>query len=158
MTPFCFITSAVTLQAGEALTVSVRVTDAQKCERCWHYTLDVGADPSFPGACKRCAGNYLANTRPATRHDGKRPFRFKSSARSKALFAWLGLAALLVLLDQASKQWIIQTMAFGDGFEVTGFFNIVRVHNHGAAFSFLAGEDGWQRWFFAGIAVVAAYG
>jgi len=54
---FVFITSAVTLQAGEALTVSVRVTDAQKCERCWHYTLDVGADPSFPGACKRCAGN-----------------------------------------------------------------------------------------------------
>ena len=44
-------------EAGEALTVSVRVTDAQKCERCWHYTLDVGADPSFPGACKRCAGN-----------------------------------------------------------------------------------------------------
>ena len=54
---FVFITSAVTLQAGEALTVSVRVTDAQKCERCWHYTLDVGTDPSFPGACKRCAGN-----------------------------------------------------------------------------------------------------
>ena len=54
---FVFITSALTLQAGEALTVSVRVTDAQKCERCWHYTLDVGADPSFPGACKRCAGN-----------------------------------------------------------------------------------------------------
>lgn len=39
---------------------------------------------------------------------------------------------------------------------MTGFFNIVRVHNHGAAFSFLAGEDGWQRWFFAAIAVVAA--
>ncbi|MDX1330149.1 MAG: signal peptidase II, partial [Burkholderiaceae bacterium] len=55
-------------------------------------------------------------------------------------FTWLGLAAVLVLLDQASKQWIIQTMAFGDGFEITSFFNIVRVHNHGAAFSFLAGE------------------
>jgi len=74
----------------------------------------------------------------------------------KRFFAWLGLAALLVLLDQASMQWIIQSMAFGDGFDVTGVFNIVRVHNHGAAFSFLAGEDGWQRWFFAGIAVMAA--
>jgi len=76
---------------------------------------------------------------------------------SKRLFKrWLALAGLLVVIDQATKRLIVETMALGDGFSVTGFFNIVRVHNHGAAFSFLAGEDGWQRWFFAAIAVVAA--
>ena len=39
---------------------------------------------------------------------------------------------------------------------MTNFFNVVRAHNTGAAFSFLAGAGGWQRWFFTGIGVVAA--
>jgi signal peptidase II len=39
---------------------------------------------------------------------------------------------------------------------VTSFFNVVRVHNTGAAFSFLAGASGWQRWFFVGLGVVAS--
>jgi signal peptidase II len=44
----------------------------------------------------------------------------------------------------------------GDSTWVTSFFNIVRVHNHGAAFSFLAGASGWQRWFFTALGLVAA--
>jgi signal peptidase II len=43
----------------------------------------------------------------------------------------------------------------GDSTAVTSFFNLVRVHNHGAAFSFLAAAGGWQRWLFTGIGLVA---
>jgi len=44
----------------------------------------------------------------------------------------------------------------GDSTFVTNFFNVVRVHNSGAAFSFLANAGGWQRWFFTGLGCVAA--
>jgi signal peptidase II len=44
----------------------------------------------------------------------------------------------------------------GDSLRVTGFFNLVRVHNEGAAFSFLADASGWQRWFFTAIGIAAA--
>ena len=73
--------------------------------------------------------------------------------KSKPFAMWLVLAAVLVALDQLTKAWIISTFATGGGVVVTDFFNIVRVHNYGAAFSFLATEGGWQRWFFTGIAV-----
>ena len=69
---------------------------------------------------------------------------------------WLALAALLLLLDQFTKVLIVGALQLGDGFAVTSFFNIVRVHNTGAAFSFLAQAGGWQRWFFTGLGVVAA--
>ena len=69
---------------------------------------------------------------------------------------WLALAALLVLLDQFTKVLIVGSMQLGEGFAVTSFFNIVRVHNTGAAFSFLAQAGGWQRWFFTGLGAAAA--
>ncbi len=72
------------------------------------------------------------------------------------LWRWLGFAALILLADQASKQLILASYQLGDSTPVTGFFNIVRVHNTGAAFSFLAGAGGWQRWFFTAIGVAAA--
>ena len=72
------------------------------------------------------------------------------------LLPWLGLALLVILLDQLTKTLILGRFQLGDSHTVTSFFNIVRVHNHGAAFSFLAGAGGWQRWFFTGIGVVAA--
>ena len=50
------------------------------------------------------------------------------------------------------------TYQLGEGFAVTSFFNIVRVHNEGAAFSFLANAGGWQRWFFTGLGGVATLG
>jgi signal peptidase II len=58
------------------------------------------------------------------------------------------LAVTLLLIDQISKQWIVNHYALFQGFEVTSFFNIVRVHNPGAAFSFLADAGGWQKYFF----------
>ncbi len=69
---------------------------------------------------------------------------------------WLGLAGLLLLADQATKWLILANFQWGDSVPVTSFFNVVRVHNTGAAFSFLAGAGGWQRWFFTAIGIGAS--
>ncbi|CAE6710758.1 signal peptidase II [Candidatus Nitrotoga fabula] len=69
---------------------------------------------------------------------------------------WLGLSALVVFLDQFTKLWISRSFAYGENLAVTEFFNLVLVHNRGAAFSFLSGAGGWQRWFFSVIAVLAS--
>jgi signal peptidase II len=68
---------------------------------------------------------------------------------------WLGLACVLLLLDQFTKVLILAYYHAGESTYVTGFLNIVRVHNKGAAFSFLADAAGWQRWFFVAIGVAA---
>ena len=73
-----------------------------------------------------------------------------------AMLPWLGLALVLLIADQFTKGLILEAYRLGDGTYITSFFNIVRVHNLGAAFSFLANESGWQRWFFTGIGVAAA--
>ncbi|MEY4138116.1 MAG: hypothetical protein RLZZ371_298 [Pseudomonadota bacterium] len=72
------------------------------------------------------------------------------------LMAWLGWSMLLLIGDQFTKVLIMGYYQLGDSTTVTPFFNIVRVHNSGAAFSFLAGAGGWQRWFFTAIGVGAA--
>ena len=78
-------------------------------------------------------------------------------SRARALPLWLGIAALVILLDQASKLTVLDRFREGEQLPVIpGFFNLTLWYNPGAAFSFLAGHDGWQRWFFAGIAVVAS--
>ncbi len=69
---------------------------------------------------------------------------------------WFGLAALVVILDLASKAAVLESFAPGESRAVTGFFNLVLVFNKGAAFSFLATAQGWQTLFFAAIAVVAS--
>ena len=77
----------------------------------------------------------------------------KSSGNN--LLPWLAIALLIILLDQFTKTLIIGNFQLGDSRTVTSFFNVVRVHNAGAAFSFLAGASGWQRWFFVGLGTVA---
>jgi signal peptidase II len=79
----------------------------------------------------------------------------KGSSPSR-LLQWLGLAFVLLLADQFTKLLIVGTFQLGDSTRIASFFNIVRVHNSGAAFSFLAGASGWQRWFFTVIGLVAA--
>lgn len=69
---------------------------------------------------------------------------------------WLGIAAVIIVLDQATKFAVSEWLAGGRVVEVTSFFNFVLAHNAGAAFSFLAGAAGWQRLFFSTIAIVAA--
>ena len=66
------------------------------------------------------------------------------------------LAVIVILMDRFTKVLISGYYHLGDSTPVTGFFNIVRWHNHGEAFSFLAGSGGWQRWLFTGIGVAAA--
>lgn len=80
----------------------------------------------------------------------------RSSSGAPSLALWLGLALIVIVLDQFTKTLILGYFQLGDSRTVTSFFNIVRVHNTGAAFSFLAGAAGWQRWFFIGLGFVAA--
>ena len=72
------------------------------------------------------------------------------------LLTWLGLALIILLADQFTKVLITGYYQLGDSTRVLSFFNVVRAHNTGAAFSFLANAGGWQRWFFTTIGVVAA--
>ena len=72
------------------------------------------------------------------------------------LWPWLVWAALIFGADQITKALILNAYALGDATPVTGFFNIVRAHNTGAAFSFLADAGGWQRWGFTAFGLAAA--
>ena len=74
---------------------------------------------------------------------------------SGSMLPWIGLALILLIVDQFTKVLILGYLRFGDSTTVTSFFNIVRAHNTGAAFSFLAAASGWQRWLFTGIGVAA---
>ena len=78
------------------------------------------------------------------------------SPSNNALLPWLGLALILLIADQFTKVLILGYYQLGDSSPVTSFFNIVRVHNSGAAFSFLSSASGWQRWFFTAIGLGAA--
>lgn len=69
---------------------------------------------------------------------------------------WLGLAALVIVLDQLSKLWITSHFVFGEKLPVLDVFDLVLAHNTGAAFSFLHDAGGFQRWLFSGIAIVAS--
>ena len=74
---------------------------------------------------------------------------------SNHLLRWLAIALIIILADQFTKVLILGSFQLGDSRYVTSFFNVVRVHNSGAAFSFLAGASGWQRWFFVGLGAAA---
>jgi len=70
--------------------------------------------------------------------------------------SWLGLAGLVIVLDQLTKLWVLATLKLGERIEVTSFFNLVLVFNPGAAFSFLSDAGGWQRWFFVVLAIAVS--
>ncbi|KRB27543.1 signal peptidase II [Acidovorax sp. Root70] len=71
------------------------------------------------------------------------------------MWPWLAWAVFLLVADQITKTLILNHYQLGDATFITGFFNIVRAHNTGAAFSFLSDAGGWQRWLFTGIGVAA---
>ncbi|WP_407650111.1 signal peptidase II [Halomonas rhizosphaerae] len=71
---------------------------------------------------------------------------------------WLWLALAVIVLDLATKYAASAWLAYARPVEVLPFFDLTLLHNTGAAFSFLAGHPGWQRWFFAIIAVGASIG
>ena len=76
---------------------------------------------------------------------------------SRAL-AWYGLAALVIILDQFTKGLASGELVYGRPVEVFSWFNLTLQHNTGAAFSFLSGAGGWQRYFFSVVAIVISAG
>ena len=80
----------------------------------------------------------------------------KSSGNQQSFLLWMGLSALILILDQLTKVIAKNSLFEGVSQPVTSFLNWTLVYNPGAAFSFLAQAGGWQRWFFTGIGLVAA--
>jgi len=70
------------------------------------------------------------------------------------MLKWLWLSLLALILDQASKLAVDGSMKLYQSIQIMPYFNLTYVHNTGAAFSFLSEAGGWQRWFFAGLALV----
>jgi len=68
---------------------------------------------------------------------------------------WLALSAVVIALDLYTKHLIQGAFMYGDSLTINSFFDLVRYHNEGAAFSFLAKAGGWQKWFFSIISIVA---
>ncbi|KMT64883.1 signal peptidase II [Catenovulum maritimum] len=69
--------------------------------------------------------------------------------------AWIWIAILVFIFDQVTKIAVLQNFALYESVKITDFFNLIYVQNFGAAFSFLADHNGWQRWFFTAIAIFA---
>ena len=81
---------------------------------------------------------------------------FSSSPQGgNSLTPWLGIAFVIVLLDQLTKIVVERLFVFGETLPVTSFFNLVLAYNRGAAFSFLTNESGWQRYLFTAIGFIA---
>jgi signal peptidase II len=75
---------------------------------------------------------------------------------TKQLLTLLSIAVLVFVFDQLTKLWIVNHFVYGASEAITSFFNLVRVHNFGAAFSFLNNEGGWQRWGFTVFAAIVS--
>jgi signal peptidase II len=76
--------------------------------------------------------------------------------KNAGLMLWLGVAAVVVLLDQLSKITMARLLDYGQSEFITRHFNLVMVYNQGAAFSFLSDQGGWQRWFFSALALAVS--
>jgi signal peptidase II len=79
-----------------------------------------------------------------------------SSKPGSSMVPWLGIATVVLLLDQISKITVTKLFTYGESLAVTSFFILVLVYNKGAAFSFLATQQGWQRYFFSVLGIAAA--
>ena len=67
---------------------------------------------------------------------------------------WLWISGLVIALDQFTKYLVDTLLVYGESVPVLPLVNLTLVHNTGAAFSFLSQAGGWQRWFFAGLAII----
>ena len=75
-------------------------------------------------------------------------------ARGSLPYVWLSL--VIVVLDQLTKAWIVARIGLFQAVNVLPILQITHVYNRGAAFSFLNEASGWQRWAFAGLAVIVS--
>jgi len=76
-----------------------------------------------------------------------------NSLKTSALRRFLVLVIVLWALDLCLKWMVTQQFNYSERLNVMPFFDLILVHNKGAAFSFLASQPGWQRWFFSIIAL-----
>ena len=74
---------------------------------------------------------------------------------NRSIRRWLGLVAIIVGVDQATKLIVQNALHYGERINLLPVFDLTLVYNRGAAFSFLAQGDGWQRWFLSSVALVA---
>jgi signal peptidase II len=82
--------------------------------------------------------------------------RRRPPAGLSVLAPWLALAIVVTVVDQITKVLTVRSFRVGERLSVIpGWFDLILVYNKGAAFSFLAGADGWQRWLFIGIGIAA---
>jgi len=72
------------------------------------------------------------------------------------MLKWLWLSALVIVFDQVTKYMVTDSLQLFQSIPIMPSLNLVLVHNSGAAFSFLSDAGGWQRWFFAVIAMVVS--
>jgi signal peptidase II len=80
----------------------------------------------------------------------------RRNALRHMMLPWLALATLVVVLDQLTKVMVVRSFQVGERRPVLdGWFDLTLVYNKGAAFSFLASADGWQRWFFIAVGFAA---
>lgn len=91
----------------------------------------------------------------ATKKASAKPAFVSSSGSAGSLTPWLGIATIIVLADQLTKIVVEKLFQYGEELPVTSFFNLVLAYNKGAAFSFLAGASGWQRYFFTAVGIIA---
>ena len=85
--------------------------------------------------------------------EGRRWFSLQSGASN-----WLWLGAFVMVLDQWTKAWIVDRFDEFDQVVLLPVLEIMRLHNEGAAFSFLSSAGGWQRWVFIGLGVAVSAG
>jgi signal peptidase II len=78
-----------------------------------------------------------------------------SKSSGGSLLPWLGVASIVILIDQLTKITILKLFVFAQEKAITSFFNLVLAFNKGAAFGFLDNQPGWQRYFFTAVAVIA---
>ncbi|MCF6775127.1 signal peptidase II [Thiotrichales bacterium 19X7-9] len=76
--------------------------------------------------------------------------------QNKGQLRWLWISALMLVIDFTTKLYALQHLTYNEPVKVLPFLNITLAFNRGAAFSFLAYEDGWQLWFFSSIAIIVA--
>jgi len=80
------------------------------------------------------------------------------AARQPSGLPWLPVTVVVIALDQIVKLWIVTHLALYGTVRLLPVLDLTLTYNRGAAFSFLAGASGWQKWLFAGLAVVVAAG
>lgn len=82
----------------------------------------------------------------------------KFESKSPTWLGWLGISAIVLALDQATKLAVTANFQLGEGKVITSFFNLVLAYNKGAGFSFLADQGGWQRYFFIALTTAISAG